>query len=69
MLLSLREAFPCLKSEGKHCADLDYQTDGFFDAGMLLQALKANQDEKDRPNEKSFARRPSVGKKLRLSEY
>ncbi|KAG8526232.1 uncharacterized protein KY384_000225 [Bacidia gigantensis] len=42
---------------------------GFFDAGMLLQALKANQDEKDRPNENSFPRRPTVGKKLTLREY
>ena len=43
--------------------------DGFFDAGMLLQALKANEDEKERPSEKAFARRAAVGKKLRLSEY
>jgi len=35
---------------------------------MLLQALKANEEEKDRPGEKAF-RRPTVGKKLRLSEY
>ena len=43
--------------------------DGFFDAGMLLQALKANQDEKDRPEEKVLARRAAVGKKLRLGDY
>ncbi|KAL9125473.1 MAG: hypothetical protein Q9217_005326 [Psora testacea] len=42
---------------------------GFFDAGMLLQALKANEDMKGRPSEKAFARRTTVGKKLRLSEY
>jgi len=43
-------------------------TDGFFDAGMLLQALKASQEEKVRPNERAIAKR-AVGKKLRLSEY
>ena len=43
--------------------------DGFFDAGMLLQALKANEDEKVRPEEKVLARRAAVGKKLRLGEY
>lgn len=42
--------------------------DGFFDAGMLLQALKASQEEKDRPRERGIVRR-SVGKKLRLSDY
>ena len=44
--------------------------DGFFDAGMLLQALKASQEEKDRPSEKAISNaRRAVGKKLRLSEY
>ena len=44
--------------------------DGFFDAGMLLQALKASQEEKDRPSEKAIGNaRRSIGKKLRLSEY
>ena len=44
--------------------------DGFFDAGMLLQALKASQEEKDRPSETAFGNaRRAVGKKLRLSEY
>ena len=44
--------------------------DGFFDAGMLLQALKASQEEKDRPNEKAIGNaRRAIGKKLRLSEY
>ena len=42
---------------------------GFFDAGMLIQALKANEDERDRPLEKSLARKAQVGKKLRLGEY
>ena len=44
--------------------------DGFFDAGMLLQALKASQEEKDRPSEKAIGNaRRAVGKKLKLSEY
>ncbi|KAL8972028.1 MAG: hypothetical protein Q9183_000767 [Haloplaca sp. 2 TL-2023] len=43
---------------------------GFFDAGMLLQALKASQDEKERPSDKAVGQaRRAVGKKLRLSEY
>ena len=44
--------------------------DGFFDAGMLLQALKASQEEQDRPSEKAIGNaRRAIGKKLRLSEY
>ena len=44
--------------------------DGFFDAGMLQLALKASQEEKDRPSEKAIGNaKRSVGKKLRLSEY
>lgn len=42
--------------------------DGFFDAGMLLQALKAKEEGAERPSEKVAARR-EVGKKLRLMEY
>ena len=42
--------------------------DGFFDAGMLMQALKANEDNQERPAEK-VAQRREVGKKLRLMEY
>ncbi|KAK5017759.1 carnitine O-acetyltransferase yat1 [Cryomyces antarcticus] len=41
---------------------------GFFDAGMLRQALKASQEGPERPSEKAVARR-EVGKKLRLMEY
>ncbi|MCJ1407877.1 hypothetical protein MMC19_001948 [Ptychographa xylographoides] len=42
--------------------------DGFFDAGMLLKAIEANEDEKS--SEKAVAQgRKQVGKKLRLSEY
>ena len=47
--------------------------DGFFDAGMLLQAIKASQEEKekekDRPGEKAMQQRRAVGKKLRLNDY
>ncbi|KAK6609406.1 hypothetical protein ACHAQE_003705 [Botrytis cinerea] len=48
---------------------------GFFDAGMLLQALKARgeglDDSNTRPSERANAnaRRREIGKKLRLSEY
>ncbi|KAI0874824.1 choline/Carnitine O-acyltransferase [Hypoxylon argillaceum] len=48
---------------------------GFFDAGMLLQALKARGDAFDngeaKPSERATAsaRRRDVGKKLRLAEY
>jgi carnitine O-acetyltransferase len=48
---------------------------GFFDAGMLLQALKARNDRYDPTETKASeraavqARRRDVGKKLRLSEY
>ncbi|KAK3116588.1 carnitine O-acetyltransferase yat1 [Teratosphaeriaceae sp. CCFEE 6253] len=41
---------------------------GFFDAGMLLQALKAKEEGPDRPSEQ-VVRRREVGKKLRLMEY
>ena len=52
------------------CLLADLSQDGFFDAGMLLQALKASQEEKDRPSEKAIGvARRSVGKKLRLSDY
>nr|POE53388.1 putative mitochondrial carnitine o-acetyltransferase [Quercus suber] len=41
---------------------------GFFDAGMLLQALKAKEEGEARPSEKVVHRR-EIGKKLRLMEY
>jgi len=40
---------------------------GFFDAGMLLQALKGSQKE-ELPNEKKVYARRSVGKKLKLDD-
>lgn len=52
-----------------------FYTDGFFDAGMLLQALKANHDkDRDRdgnqkPHLVAEQRRRAVGKKLKLNEY
>ena len=42
--------------------------DGFFDAGMLLQALKANKDE-PKPSEVVAAQKRRAGTKLPLSEY
>lgn len=50
-------------------------TDGFFDAGMLLQALKAREHSFEtaevKPSERAAvnARRRDVGKKLRLTDY
>jgi len=46
-------------------------TDGFFDAGMLLQALKARGETLEEGSSKAngSSRRREVGKKLRLSEY
>jgi carnitine O-acetyltransferase len=44
-------------------------TDGFFDAGMLLQALKSKEEETRGARRQSIAHRRSVGKKLALSEY
>jgi hypothetical protein len=55
-------------------ADL-ISADGFFDAGMLLQALKARGENFDtgetKPSERAAvqARRRDVGKKLRLIDY
>ena len=49
--------------------------DGFFDAGMLLQALKARNENFDlgesKPSDRAAvqARRRDVGKKLRLIDY
>lgn len=42
--------------------------DGFFDAGMLLHALKGVSAEKEQRGEKP-AKRRFVGKKLHLNEY
>lgn len=47
----------------------DYCPDGFFDAGMLLQALRSKEEhDKDRPSDKAAHKR-EVGKRLRLMEY
>ena len=45
-----------------------FLADGFFDAGMLMQALKAKENAGERPSEKVVQRR-EVGKRLRLMEY
>jgi len=43
---------------------------GFFDAGMLAQALKAKDEVAEKPSEKAaHHQRREVGKKLRLMEY
>ena len=42
--------------------------DGFFDAGMLLHALKGLNVDRERGGDKT-PRRRFVGKKLRLNEY
>lgn len=58
----------------KICLDLllTLALDGFFDAGMLLQALKARNESLDagepKPSELA-SRRRNIGKKLRLLEY
>ena len=52
-----------------------FVTDGFFDAGMLLQALKARgesfENHETKPSERAAvqARRRDIGKKLRLIDY
>ena len=57
----------CGTTHRKQNTDGDF-IDGFFDAGMLLQALKANAQGDERERAEPPSRR-SVGKKLRLSEY
>ena len=62
-------------SRGKVTNELTDDTDGFFDAGMLLQALKARGEGFDSGETKASeraqvqARRREVGKKLRLIDY
>lgn len=48
-------------------AMLTFQPDGFFDAGMLLQALKAK--ETDNQSTERVTAKNHVGRKLRLAEY
>ena len=52
----------------ENCIDT-IKTDGFFDAGMLLQALKANQETQSPSERVAGSARRAVGKKLSLSEY
>ena len=63
-------------SPGQHGADR-YPPDGFFDSGLLLQALRASTqgrgdaEEEDAHTEEQahVQARHAVGKKLRLAEY
>jgi hypothetical protein len=53
-------------------ADTFLCVDGFFDAGMLRQALNANRNNHDAAVEPAVDRdvvRRNVGRRLRLSEY
>ncbi|OQN99579.1 hypothetical protein B0A48_14721 [Cryoendolithus antarcticus] len=56
------------EEESQGASDDELGGYGFFDAGMLLQALKAKEAHDERQNEKVVQRR-EVGKKLRLMEY
>ena len=47
---------------------LTTESDGFFDAGMLLHALKGLNADRERGADKPEKRR-FVGKKLRLNDY
>jgi hypothetical protein len=49
-------------------ADFFTFSDGFFDAGMLQQALKANRGEAEPLAERDVIRR-NIGRRLRLAEY
>jgi hypothetical protein len=51
-----------------HSADFFPFPDGFFDAGLLNQALKANRGEAEHPAERDVIRR-NIGRRLRLAEY
>ena len=47
-------------------------TDGFFDAGMLLQKLKIEEEAAENKNKKvngQLSKRANVGKKLKIMEY
>jgi hypothetical protein len=46
---------------------LTHSADGFFDAGMLLQALKKK--DEPQPVDQIVQKRRAVGKKLALTEY
>jgi hypothetical protein len=49
-------------------ADFFTFLDGFFDAGMLQQALKANRGDAEPSVERDVIRR-NIGRRLRLAEY
>jgi hypothetical protein len=56
------------KSPSGHIVDslLTLHTDGFFDAGMLLSALKASKEE---DLSDKAAQRRNIGRMLRIAEY
>lgn len=59
-----------LRSCRGHVRAANIFPDGFFDAGMLLQALKANKDKRPEPSDVvAAAHRRRAGTKLSLSEY
>jgi carnitine O-acetyltransferase len=45
-----------------------FRLDGFFDAGMLQQALRASKEDVERPSDKAVRRR-EIGRRLQLAEY
>ena len=47
---------------------LFFCVDGFFDAGMLLSALKAKEEGEDRLDE-NVQKRREIGRRLILAEY
>jgi len=42
--------------------------DGFFDAGMLLSALKAKEEDDSNVDQRDVIRR-NIGRRLKLAEY
>ena len=49
-------------------ADLNFSLDGFFDAGMLLSALKQKETEDPNEDQRDVIRR-NIGRRLQLAEY
>jgi len=43
--------------------------DGFFDAGMLMSALKANKESEQPPSDKFAGKTRHIGRRLQLAEY
>lgn len=47
---------------------ISFLLDGFFDAGMLLSALKAKEEEEPNDDQRDVIRR-NIGRRLKLAEY